>query len=239
MLKSEIRSLRNDRVAVQQTLISHEKSSSIMDRKYAIAKEMLEKATSDKQRLAKANFDLKRRADQLEAKLNANKVKDQILAKKGIKNRPAKSDIITDTRTMSPQTQISHTWQSVLYAESSIDREPPPSGVTNGSQRSASEKPIITEVPDFESLRLKIESLANEREFLHNENELLKVRIEELSKKIVTLERRLSESSTESEKIIKNLDQKSAELDLAFKKYERAEKIAAHLEKQYKVTFSY
>ncbi len=233
-------SLRNDRVAVQKNLISHEKSSNIMDRKYTIAKEMLDKATSDKQKLIKANFDLKRRADQLEAKLSANKVKEQIWAKKGIKNQLVKSDIIADTRTMTPQTEISHTWQSILYSNSEhqIDREPPPSRLSNFSQKSASEKPLLTKVPDFEALRLKIESLGNEREFLQNENELLKVRIEELSKKIVTLEKKISESNSNSEKLISNLDQKSAELDMAFKKYERAEKIAAHLEKQYKVNFN-
>lgn len=237
MLRSELKRLHHDRHAVQQTLISNERSSSIMERKYIIAKEMLEKTTSEKQKLLKANFDLKRRADQLEAKLSANKIKEQILKKKGLKNQTVKPELVSDTRTMTPQTQISHTWQSVIYSrsESNVNGDPPPSGVSNITESSGPEKFTLTEVPDFEALRLKIESLANEREFLQNENGLLNVRIEELSKKIVTLEKKLSESNIDCEKLVMNLDKKAVELDNAFKKYERAEKIAAHLERQYKV----
>ena len=60
MLKSELRRLHHDRHSVHKTIISHEKSSSIIERKYTIAKEMLDKATSERQKLAKTNFDLKK-----------------------------------------------------------------------------------------------------------------------------------------------------------------------------------
>jgi chromosome segregation ATPase len=225
---------------VHQTLISHEKSSSIIERKYTIAKEMLDKATSERQKLAKTNFDLKRRADQLEAKLNANKIKEQIMAKKGIKSFSIKPDILSDTRIMTPETQVSHSWQSILYSgsEDQNNRDPAPSAITNLTEKSTIEKPTITDVPDFEALRLKIESLGKERDFVQNENRLLKVRVEELTRKIVNLEKRLSESNTKSEKLKQTLDNKSEELDNASKKYERAEKIAAHLEKQYKVAYN-
>ena len=240
MLRSELRRLHHDRHSVHQTLISHEKSSSIIERKYTIAKEMLDKATSERQKLAKTNFDLKRRADQLEAKLNANKIKEQIMSKKGIKSFSIKPDVLSDTRIMTPETQVSHSWQSILYSgsEDQNNRDPAPSAMTtNLTEKSTIEKPTITDVPDFEALRLKIESLGKERDFVQNENRLLKVRVEELTRKIVNLEKRLSESNKKSDKLQQTLDNKSEELDNAFKKYERAEKIAAHLEKQYKVAY--
>ena len=238
MLKSEVRKLYEDRNAAKKTLTSNEKSASIMERKYTIAKEMLDKTTSEKQKLLKSNFNLKKRADQLEAKLNANKIKEEILVKKGIRNNPSILSLThSDIRSITPQTQGSHTWQSILYStsENQLGRDPLPSAVTNPSEKSKCENQLIADVPDFDGLRLKIDSLAHEREFLKNENELLKVRLEELTKKIVVLEKKVSESNANMEKITKNLDCKSLELDNAFKKYERAEKIAANLENQYKV----
>jgi predicted RNase H-like nuclease (RuvC/YqgF family) len=87
---------------------------------------------------------------------------------------------------------------------------------------------------DFESWRLKIESLTHEREYLLNENSMLKSRIESLSSKLVSLENSMQNSLMEKERLASNLEKKTAEFDESTKKYTRAEKIAANLEKQYR-----
>lgn len=68
-----------------------------------------------------------------------------------------------------------------------------------------------------------------------NENRILKVRIDELSSKIVSMERKLDESTASIENLSHDVNMKKEELDEAAKKYQRAEKIAAHLEKQFRV----
>jgi hypothetical protein len=68
-----------------------------------------------------------------------------------------------------------------------------------------------------------------------NENRILKARIEELSSKIISMEKRMDESTASVEKLSHEVSLKREELEQAAKKYQRAERIAAHLEKQFKV----
>lgn len=70
-----------------------------------------------------------------------------------------------------------------------------------------------------------------------NENRILKLRIDELSSRILSMERKLEESTASLEKLSQDMTLKKGELSEAEKKYQRAEKIAAHLEKQFKVCF--
>ena len=69
-----------------------------------------------------------------------------------------------------------------------------------------------------------------------NENRILKLRIDELSSRILTLERKLDDSTATLEKLSEDVTLKKGELDEAAKKYQRAEKIAAHLERQFRVS---
>jgi septal ring factor EnvC (AmiA/AmiB activator) len=66
---------------------------------------------------------------------------------------------------------------------------------------------------------------------------MLKSRIDELASKIENMEKRLNEATTTNDKLNDQLKKSKEELESSTKKYERAEKIAAHLEKQFKVFF--
>ena len=74
MLKSEIRRLYQDKNDIRKDIISTEKSTNIIERKFMLAKEMLEKLQTEKKKLLKSNFELKKRADVLEAKYNQQKI---------------------------------------------------------------------------------------------------------------------------------------------------------------------
>ncbi len=73
MLKSEIRRLYQDKNDIRKDIISTEKSTNIIERKFILAKEMLEKLQTEKKKLLKSNFELKKRADVLESKYNQKK----------------------------------------------------------------------------------------------------------------------------------------------------------------------
>ena len=67
---------------------------------------------------------------------------------------------------------------------------------------------------------------------------MLKARIDDLASKIENMEKRLNEATSNNDKLNDQLKKNKEDLDVSTKKYERAEKIAAHLEKQFKVKSS-
>ena len=77
MLKTEIRGLYQEKKESRKQVMSKEKSTLLLERKYIIAKEMLEKLQEEKVKLLKSNFDLKRRSDTLEVKFNELKTQSK------------------------------------------------------------------------------------------------------------------------------------------------------------------
>lgn len=70
MLKTEIRRLHQDRQAVVRSRLQDDKSSSVLERKYILVKEALDKLKTERQEIKLSNFELKCRAEDMEKRYN-------------------------------------------------------------------------------------------------------------------------------------------------------------------------
>ena len=239
MLKTEIRRLNQDKLDSKKKSIVSEKSSLYLERKYIVAKEMVEKLSVEKKKLVSTNFELKRKSDEFEAKYNETKYRLSV-EKMRMPGIMPQQGIQRNNGASTPHSQNTHSWESLAYSGFRQDKpsEPNPSMITGAkasTDGATTDKPQVSyELPDFESWRLKIESLTKERQYLDNENNLLKTRLQEISLKIVQLEKKLGEVEAKNGQLQSDMDVKKSELIECNKKYNRAEKIAAHLEKQFK-----
>ena len=68
MLKTEIRRLYKDKNTIQKVRLQDERSSSVIERKYLLAKEKLDKLQVERHEMLKNNFDLKCRYEDVEKK---------------------------------------------------------------------------------------------------------------------------------------------------------------------------
>ena len=87
---------------------------------------------------------------------------------------------------------------------------------------------------DFESLRLKLDSLASEKEYLINENRMLKIQVkhvEEKSHKTITNQR---EMKVQLSQLLSQREEHLEKIALLDKQYGRTKMVAAFMEKQIK-----
>jgi chromosome segregation ATPase len=92
----------------------------------------------------------------------------------------------------------------------------------------------LQELPDFESLRLKLDSLASEKEYVINENSMLKMQVkhaEEKSQKTVVNQREMKVQLTQ---LISQREEHLEKIALLDKQYGRTKAVAAFMEKQIK-----
>lgn len=81
MLKTEIRRLYTDRADVRKARMADERATQGLERKYVLAREMVDKLKKERYELQKTNYELKMRADEMEkryveAKMQAKKAFD-------------------------------------------------------------------------------------------------------------------------------------------------------------------
>ncbi|KAJ3123918.1 hypothetical protein HK098_001563 [Nowakowskiella sp. JEL0407] len=256
MLKLEIRRLYDDRRDVRQARLTDERNACVLERKYIIGREKVEKLKGEKLELQKQNFELRTRAEEMErkffeSKLQLKKFTENAtknigeLAKRISKPKPQDSKLINFEHEFVEDTALegkTHIWDSL--------RSTPVGNVDPGMKKltttptrgSSSENQMLDvpsknnsgDIPDFHSMRLKIESLASERHFLSNENELLKRNIEQLTKAITDLERQVNVKDIKIRKLEAEIKQNQTVLKSINNRLTRAEKVAAVLEKQFK-----
>lgn len=225
MLKAEIRRLNQDRASVMKSRLTDEKSSSVLERKYLMTKEMLEKMKAERHELQKSCFEMKCRAEDME---------------KRYKELKSQYKHFADVARRHSQAGSSHSQKAAWASLSSTpggtlsrNGEPVPSPFVKGEDVSMNE-PESDQIPDFEAWRLRLGSLTTERDFLKSENDALKRRLESTENKNNSLERYKSDTSSRlksSDVMTKNAQQQLESIQIRCK---RAEKLAAYIEKQFK-----
>lgn len=171
MLKSEIRRLYQDRQNVVKERVFDDKSTSVLERKYILVKEALEKLRSERHDIQKNNFDLKCRAEDMEKRYFDLKNQYQHFAE--VSKRKA-----TDFSEKPLVKASKPSWGSL--GSTNARNSANPSGSRAENENLVVNSDSLSEIPDFEAWRLKLDSLKTERDFLKNENELAKNKIEEV-----------------------------------------------------------
>jgi chromosome segregation ATPase len=226
LLRTEIRRLSQDRSTLRQEMAQQDKSVMHVEKDKQLYKEMIEKLKSERYELQRQVYDLKRRADDAERKYFDAKLKSRQNEKTEMKKMIQKS-------LNAAQVEVGRRFDSgqPLQQISTAQEE---------SKKALERK--MQELPDFESWRLKLETLSNEKDFLMNENSMLKKKVTEVlcSNQITRTIRQLEESLRNSQAEVKQQEttqkehqEKVATLDA---RYLRAKKVAAHIEKQLKVS---
>jgi hypothetical protein len=101
---------------------------------------------------------------------------------------------------------------------------------------------VLQELPDFDAVRLKLGTLANEKEFLLNENTVIKKRLDmvrncpnvKMNQKLDTATKSLKESKNQLRDLNELKREYLEKMTLLDQRYSRAKKVAAHIEKQFK-----
>ncbi|KAJ3186824.1 hypothetical protein HK101_009566 [Irineochytrium annulatum] len=274
MLTTLIRKHEADkRVASRDQNFDRNKHTTV-ERKYILAKEQNEKLREERDRLRRTNFDLNRKADEMERRYFDSQIMSRRLSEQAgrtvgeITTRLASSATKKRANAESPDIcahPILPTSQNSLAALVPIKLPPPvwasmgstPGGpmthtgppptainmdastnsdlMSEKSNSSSGRSRANHELPDFTSWKLKIESLTCEREFLLNENRLFKSNADELAYKIAKLEKTV----IDLQQRIKGYDREQKGVQNDFKTLNarllRAEKIAASIERQFKV----
>ncbi|KAI9202874.1 uncharacterized protein BJ171DRAFT_163090 [Polychytrium aggregatum] len=241
MLKTEIRRLYADRRLVDQGRIQDERALNVVERKQALTKDMVTQLKEELLAMKKENFELKVLAEKMKKRYHEAQAQARKLAEVAGRNV---GDLATKIgNTIPPKVGTlgnkPPAWASLASTPggpSQHARIPPPSLRATKSTLIEPElpKPELDDVPDFEAWRLKIDTLTTERDFLSNECCMLKTRGNELSTKIAILER----ASNEAQARIKALELDQKTQTSSYKtmqlKCNKASKIAASIEKQFK-----
>ncbi|KAJ3214334.1 hypothetical protein HDU67_001775 [Dinochytrium kinnereticum] len=267
MLKTELRRLYTDRKEVRRARMLDEKTNEGLERKYMLAKEMVEKLKAERHELQRTAFELKVKAGEMEkkyfdAQIMAKKMAEQAGRTVGeITTRLAsntkgsgQSDDFFDFN-LPPSNGLAAlvpiklpppVWASLGSTPGGSQSLAPPGGSKEDMQpkgaslasEKASSKSVVSEasqeLPDFHSWKLKIESLTCERAFLVNENCLLKSKVEDLTIKIAKTERMNSQAQQRLKNIDRDLKNLQTQNKAISSKYQRAEKVAASIERQFK-----
>jgi chromosome segregation ATPase len=160
MLRSEIRRLSQDRSTLRQEMSYQDKSILHVEKDSKLHKEMIEKLKSERYELQRQVFTLKRRADDAERKYFDEKLKSRQIEKQELLHR--KVQFKSKNQMKSASVEVGKQVDVKQLNDAIIERK-------------------IQELPDFESWRLKLETLTNEKEFLMNENSSLKKRVADVS----------------------------------------------------------
>jgi chromosome segregation ATPase len=265
MLKTEIRRLYEDRKESNKAKLTDERSSQALERKYILAREMVDKLKTERSELQRTCFELKTKADEMERRFYDAQMQAKRLAEKAGRTvgeislrlsgnggnhgnastrdgSPSPNQGPSALGTLAPLKLPPPVWASLATTPGGSRNPTEPPGTENGDQMSLSSgrnsKSNQDDLPDFEAWRLKIESLTSERAFLVNENTLLKDRVNELSNKIGKLEKIVGDMQGRLRNTDKDIRNAQQQAKVAAAKYSRAEKVAASIEKQFRVSFS-
>ncbi|KAJ3119051.1 hypothetical protein HDU96_003226 [Phlyctochytrium bullatum] len=267
MLKTEIRRLYEDRKEVKRARMLDEKSNQGLERKYLLAKEMVEKLKADRHELQRTAFELKMKAEEMErkyfdAQIMAKKMAEQagrtvgeITARLASNNAPTNHGddallhlpVPTGLASLTPIKLPPPVWASIGSTPGGPnDRGPAPTGSKESLQakggslasEKASSKSVVSEVsselPDFQAWKLKIESLTCERAFLVDENNMMKAKVEDLTARLAKADRNMAQIQQRLKNMEKEVKNLQAQNKTATLKYQRAERVAASIERQFK-----
>ncbi|KAI8855304.1 hypothetical protein BC829DRAFT_359316 [Chytridium lagenaria] len=238
MLKTEIRRLYEDRKEVRRTRMLDEKSNQGLERKYMLAKEMVEKLKAERHELQRTAFELKVRADEMEKKYfdaqimakrmaeQAGRTVGEITTRLALRSLRFLSIIFSLKNVQTKGASLASEKSSSKSAVSDVSQELPGRFVSRPS--------TINLILDFHSWKLKIESLTCERAFLVNENSMLKTKVEDLLVKIAKSERNLSQTQQRLKNFDKDLKNAQNYNKMMSSRYQRAERVAASIERQFK-----
>ncbi|TPX65655.1 hypothetical protein SpCBS45565_g05040 [Spizellomyces sp. 'palustris'] len=237
MLKTEIRRLYADRSDVRKARMADERATHGLERKYVLAREMVDKLKAERYELQKTNYELKNRAEQMERRYFDAKAQ----SRRNVEG--SKSDLGTRISSAESKSTDRPAWASFSSTPGGgVDKnakEPPPTITTPGGRSviqgiHENGKEQLNDIPDLQAWRLKIETLTSERQYLMNENDMLKHRTSELSSRVATLEKHLADMQQRWKTLEREREQQQAQLKTFVNRCSRAEKVAAHLEKQFK-----
>ena len=82
MLKTEIRRLNEDKKEGNRVRMLDERSTQALERKYLLAKEMIDKLKADRVELQKKCFELKKKSEEMEKRLHDSRIQAQMLTEK-------------------------------------------------------------------------------------------------------------------------------------------------------------
>ncbi|KAI8802630.1 hypothetical protein BJ742DRAFT_683908 [Cladochytrium replicatum] len=251
MLKTEVRRLYEDRRDLRQARMLDERNTSAIERKYIVAKEMVEKVKQEKYELQKANYELRTRAEDLEkrfveAKLQLKRFADAATRHVGelanryyvraedasLMKRSVLGWIIQDLATVRLRLLRS---TPVEMVDPSIEkRHGTPVSNTSGKIPRKIQQETIKLLTDIKELHLKIDSLTSEQTFLLNENQVLKRNLEQITKTIDDVERKLTAKDIKVKRL-ENENRNHVETNKVLSsRIARAEKVAAYIERQFK-----
>ncbi|KAJ3077707.1 hypothetical protein HK102_005023 [Quaeritorhiza haematococci] len=201
MLKMEVRRLYQERLETRKARFVDERHSSVWERKFVLAREMLDKFKAERHELQRVNFELKCRSEDMEKRYNELKTQYQ--------NFTAQECFIQ--KGFQIKFELKLEWHQLRRFSTWSD-----------------------EIPDFDAWRLKLDSLTTERDFLINENKMLNHKIDEYISKTSTLEKQLAESQNRLKSTEKEHKAEQQQLKVLTDRCARIEKVAAHIERQYK-----
>ncbi|KAJ3342081.1 hypothetical protein HDU91_000586, partial [Kappamyces sp. JEL0680] len=229
MLRTEIRRLSQDRSNLRQEKVKSEASVVHVERNTQLYKEMIDKLKSERYELQRELYGLKRRADQSDKKYFDLKMKLRQMEKLETKR---KSESVGKLASIPP----GH-WNSFVSLDAGT--ELPPTDENSPRQSSAAPnatagEKIMQDLPDFDSLRLKLESLATEKEFLLNENAVIKKRMDMVNQKLENTTKMLRDTKSQVSDLTHLKFEQMEKMALLDQRYARAKKVAAHIEKQFK-----
>ncbi|KAJ3072144.1 hypothetical protein HDU99_002257, partial [Rhizoclosmatium hyalinum] len=264
MLKTEIRRLQEERREERKNNITDERSNQALERKYILAREMVTKLKQERQELQRTCFELKTKADEMEkryfdsqlmakrmaekagrtvgdiaTRLSAQTTKrlDQLETSEITLVQPQSNNLVAlQTVKLPPPIWASLATTPRDSGSARTRTEPLPTDNTDGSSSFQETSTLSSkkELPDFGAWKLKIESLTTERTFLLHENGILKSRIDELGVKLSKAERTNQESLQRMNILDKEIKAGQTQIKTLNAKCQKAEKIAASIEKQYK-----
>ncbi|KAJ3270821.1 hypothetical protein HDV01_007370 [Terramyces sp. JEL0728] len=216
MLRNEIRRLSQDRSILRQERSEHDRTLLHVEKDVIVYKEMIDKLKSERYDLQREVFTLKRRTEETERKFYDYKLKTRKVEKIDQK----KSSVENIEKQFLKLGQVKASMESLN---------------SEGRQSVVPKKEkIVKELPDFDSWRLRIDSLTNEKKFLVNENSTLKDQLAEITAKVSSIQISLKQTQEENKKLVDVENQNIEKLKTLDLRYARAKKVAAHMEKQVK-----
>ncbi|ORY53524.1 hypothetical protein BCR33DRAFT_654817 [Rhizoclosmatium globosum] len=243
MLKTEIRRLQEERREERKNNITDERSNQALERKYILAREMVTKLKQERQELQRTCFELKTKADEMEKRYFDSQLMAKRMAEKAGRTveitlvQPQSNNLVAlQTVKLPPPIWASLATTPRDSGSARTRTEPLPTDNTDGSSSFQETSTLSSkkELPDFGAWKLKIESLTTERTFLLHENGILKSRIDELGVKLSKAERSNQESLQRMNILDKEIKAGQTQIKTLNAKCQKAEKIAASIEKQYK-----
>ncbi|KAI9098111.1 hypothetical protein DFS34DRAFT_658819 [Phlyctochytrium arcticum] len=244
MLKTEIRRLYSDRSAVRQARMTDERATHSLERKYVLAREMVEKLKAEKYELMKGQWELKARAEEMERRWMEMRVvrwrandwvslfflllRRIVLGwvlifvfvdqKKKRNGRATSAGSTASAAHRPPWASLASTPRSLMDTRGK--QEPP-------SSQQASRQ-------DIQAWRLKIETLTSERTYLMNENDLLNAQLQGLHQSLATQQSQTQTLQSQLQKLQTQVNNFNSQHEAVRVRMVRAEKVAAHLERQFK-----